>query len=78
MEVNAISRSQPTWILAILDAYQQNVQAQELLECLAISKEPDEQYSLHGGIIRKKGRIWLPPNSALQEQLILEFHSSPI
>ncbi|XP_071684936.1 uncharacterized protein [Lolium perenne] len=78
LEIHAISCSPPAWILAVLDAYQQDAQAKALLQRLSIAKEPDDQFSLHGGIIRKQGRIWLPSNSAMQEQLILEFHASPM
>nr|XP_051206440.1 uncharacterized protein LOC127321439 [Lolium perenne] len=78
LDVHAISCSQPAWIVAVLDAYQQDAQAKALLQRLSIAKEVDDQFSLHGGIIRKQGRIWLPSDSAVQEQLIREFHASPM
>jgi hypothetical protein len=65
MEVHALSRCQPNWILAILDTYQQDAQAKELLQCLAIASEPDDVFSLRDGLIRQKGRIWLPPDCSL-------------
>jgi hypothetical protein len=77
-EINAISSCQPAWILTIVDAYQQDQHARELLQRLAIATEPDDKFTLHQGVIRKQGRIWLPDNPTLQEQIVKEFHSSPM
>jgi hypothetical protein len=78
MESFAMSRAQPAWIMAILDAYQQDSTAKQLLQRLAISGGSEDRFSLKDGIIRKNNRIWLPPGSALQQQLIEAFHASPI
>ena len=78
MEVSAISCCQPTWILSIIDAYQQDATAQQLLQRLSIAKDPDDLFTLHEGVIRHKGRIWLPANSGLQQQIITEMHATPL
>lgn len=64
LELVAISRGQPAWILSILDAYQQAVQAQELLQRLAICSEPADPFSLKDGLLRKNGKIWIPSSSS--------------
>jgi hypothetical protein len=74
----AISQAQPAWLLTIWDVYQQNATARELLQRLAICTEPDQAFTLRGGVIRKKNRIWLPANTQLQEQIIAAFHASPL
>jgi hypothetical protein len=74
----AISRAQPAWLLTIWDVYQQDATARELLQRLAICTEPDQAFTLRGGVIRKKNRIWLPANTQLQEQIIAAFHASPL
>jgi len=77
-ELYAISRCQPNWILAILDAYQQDVQATSLLQHLSIAPGLNDPFTLRDGIIRKKGSIWLPANCTLQEQLLREFQATPM
>lgn len=78
LEINAISRCQPTWMLAIVDAYQQDANAVALLQRLAIAADPNDPFTLSEGIIRKKGRIWIPANIELQTRIVQEFHASPI
>lgn len=77
-ETMAISSYQPQWILTIVDAYQQDTAAQELLQRLAIASVPDDRYTLRNGIIRKDGKIWIPNNSVLQQSIIRELHNSPM
>lgn len=78
LEINAISQAQPLWILSVLDAYQQDCYARELLQRLSLSSSTDGDFTLHEGIIRKKNRIWLPEKCELHQQLIREFHASPL
>lgn len=78
MELFAISRCQPAWILAILKAYHQDKYAQELLQRLAICPEVGDPFLLQDGVIRKNGKIWLPAGCELQQQLIKEFHATPM
>lgn len=61
-----------------MDAYQQDENAKELLQSLAIAKDPNDIYTLHSGIIRKRGKIWIPAVSTLQNAIIHELHASPM
>jgi len=74
----AISSCQPIWITTIVDAYQQDAYARGLLQRLALSTIVDNKFTLYQGVIRKQDRIWLPSDTALQEQIVREFHSSPM
>jgi transposase InsO family protein len=76
--LNAISTCQPAWIEAVVDAYQQDEQARALLQRLVLATEIDNSYTLQQGVIHKNGRIWLPANSVLQQQIIRELHACPM
>jgi hypothetical protein len=78
MESFAISSARPAWILAIVDAYQQDATALALLQRLAVHQDSANSFTLRDGIIRKKNRIWLPSECQLQQQIIQEFHASPM
>jgi hypothetical protein len=74
----AISRLQPAWIQAIVDAYTHDGAAQQLLQRLALHQDPSDSFTLRNDIIRKKNRIWLPADCQIQQQIIAEFHASPM
>ena len=60
MELHAISSCQPTWILTIVDAYQHDAQAKSILQQLAVDSTSAAGFTLQNGLIRQKGRIWIP------------------
>jgi hypothetical protein len=65
MAVQAVSEVQPVWMQEVLNSYAIDSAAQDLLTQLAI-KSPNEQgFSLHQGIIRYKGKVWIAHNAAL-------------
>lgn len=74
----AISQLQPTWLQEISDVYNTNDEAKGLLVRLAMSSVIDEQYTLRDGLIRYKGRIWLPAIQEFTTKIIEAFHSSPV
>jgi len=76
MESFAISSATPIWVISIVESYQQDAIARDLLQQLVVSSDASGPYTLRSGVIRKKGRIWLPANCVLQKQIINEFHSS--
>lgn len=78
LEAFAISRCQPTWIMTIIDAYQHDPEAVELLQRLSIVTVPDDSYTLKDGLIRKHNKIWIPAVPALQNSIIQELHASPM
>lgn len=78
MTANALSLCQPSWVQEVVNSYETDVEAQDLLVRLAI-QSPDEQgYSLHHGLIRYKGKLWIGENSALRTKLISALHNSAV
>ena len=78
MEISAISCCQPTWVLKIAEAYLQDDYAKSLLQQLAVNNTGEEGFTLRSGLIRQRGKIWIPAVHELQQSIITAFHSSPI
>jgi hypothetical protein len=78
MVIQKCSEVQPTWLQEVLNSYVTDSDAQRRLTALAVVSPDEHGYSLHDGIIRFHGRVWIGSNSALQTKLITAFHSSPV
>jgi hypothetical protein len=78
MALQAISEVRPLWVQEVLNSYATDPHAQDLLTRLAIHSPDEKGYYLHQGMIRKKNRVWIASNSALQTKLIAAFHSTAI
>ena len=65
MAVQSVSASQPMWLQEILNSYMTDPHAQQLLVRLAVTSPTQDGYSLHQGLIRFQGKIWVACNSAL-------------
>lgn len=76
MALQAISELQPKWILEVINSYNTDLHAQQLLTELAIHSPDDKGYSLHKGIIRLGQQIWIGNNTALRTKLIASCHAS--
>jgi hypothetical protein len=77
-ELYHISSSSPQWLSEIMDGYQQDHHAQQLLSELVVTASPAGHYKLQNGVIKYKGRFWLGANSNLQRKVISAFHDSPM
>lgn len=77
-ECQAIFGAHPLWIQEVLNSYAVDTQAQQLLTELAITGSNTQGFELVHSLIRKKGKIWVGANSALQTKLIIAFHNSAI
>lgn len=75
---SSVSLVQPPWIKEIVNSYAVDMQAQKLLQELAVISPNDQGYELVGGLIKHKGRVWIGENSALQTKIIAAFHCSAI
>ena len=76
--LQAISKVQSVWLQEVLNSYSTDSHAQNLLTQLAINSSDAHGFSLHHGLIKYKGRVWIAHNSALQTKLIAAVHSSAI
>jgi hypothetical protein len=74
----AISSPQHQWLAAVVDSYQTDPTAVQLLMHLATQQDSVTHYSLVQGIIRYCGRVWLGCNKNLQQQVLTAFHASPM
>jgi hypothetical protein len=74
----AISQLQPAWLADISALYIKHATTKELLLKLSMSPADADGYTLQDGLIRYKGRLWLPPDEAFTSKLISAFHSSPV
>lgn len=77
-EAAAMSGCQPVWLQEILNSYQVDSHAQNLLSQLVIHSPDSEGFSLTDGLIRQHGRIWVGSNVGLQTKIIHTLHSTPI
>ena len=57
-DLNAITVAQPLWLQNLQLSYDSNAVAQKMLSSLAL-QNPSGNFSLHHGIIKYKGVIWL-------------------
>ena len=78
LAITTTSRSQPVWLQEVLNSYEVDPQAQQLLQQLAIANDNVEGSSLQQGIIKMQDRIWIGANSALKTKLISAFHASAL
>jgi hypothetical protein len=76
-QISAVSSVLPIWIQEVINSYSIDPDAQQLIQELAVVSPNGKGYSLHDGIIKFKGKLWVGNNSALQTKLIQAFHSSP-
>lgn len=74
----AISSVTHSWLEEVVQGYQSDPAALELLSQLAASPEGRRPYSLVQGVIRYKNRVWLGTNKAMQLKILTALHSSPL
>jgi hypothetical protein len=72
----SMSVAMPGWVETVIEGYQQDDRAKQLLTELSIIGFNDQGYSLQDGIIRFKGRVWLGYNTDEHAVVMLALHSS--
>jgi hypothetical protein len=68
----------PAWTDSVEKSYIHDTHCQELLQKLSVNPNSQPSVTLHGGILRYKGRIYIGKDTTLQQQLLHSFHSSSI
>ncbi|WVZ70538.1 hypothetical protein U9M48_019198 [Paspalum notatum var. saurae] len=76
--VTAVSTCTPVWQDRVIEGYEDDPMAQKLLTELSVSSDNKHGYSLHNGVIRFKGRVWLGNNSLAHQHVMQALHSSGI
>lgn len=74
----AMSHCSPAWLQDVVNGYATNPAAQQLLTTLFLHSNSSGPFSLHQGVIRYKGRVWLADNSELQQRVLHAMHDSTI
>jgi hypothetical protein len=73
-----MSASQPKWLLEVADSYLKDDFCTTLMAKLAVDNEAVPHFSLNGGLLRYKYRIWIGGDKDLQLKLIQAFHSTVV
>ncbi|XP_021317789.1 uncharacterized protein LOC110435983 [Sorghum bicolor] len=77
-QLQAISSVTPTWLADVVTGYSSDPYASKLLQQLSVNPDSSPPYSLTGGIIRYKGRIWLGSNVPLHHRVMSALHNSAL
>lgn len=77
-EFLAISTCTPLWLQDIVQSYDQDPFSVQLLTELAVQPATRPGFSLHQGLIKYKGRVWIGNNASLQQQIVSALHDSPV
>jgi hypothetical protein len=72
----SVSVVRPRWVETVIDGYQQDDRAKELVTELSITGFNEQGYSMQDGIIRFKGRVWLGSNKDAHTAVMLALHNS--
>uniref|UniRef100_A0A453FKE3 Reverse transcriptase/retrotransposon-derived protein RNase H-like domain-containing protein n=1 Tax=Aegilops tauschii subsp. strangulata TaxID=200361 RepID=A0A453FKE3_AEGTS len=78
LQLDALSICRPDWAQAILNSYEADPEAMDLLAQLAVKSPDSRGYSLDKGLIRYNGRLYIGNQLALQTKLISALHDSPV
>lgn len=78
LAVTSLSHSHPVWLQEVLNSYAVDEAAQQLLQQLVVSSPNAEGFSLHNGVIKLNGCIWIGANASLKTKLISAFHASAV
>lgn len=77
-QLQAISSVTPTWMTEVLAGYDNDLNAQKLLQQLSVCSDVAGPYSLTSGLIRYKGCVWLGSNKLLQQKVMTALHASAL
>lgn len=61
----AVSSGQPVWIQEILNSYEIDCKAHQLLQKLVVNPDEEPEFSLENGLLKHQGRIWVGANAGL-------------
>ena len=74
----AVSESKPRWLEIVTERYLADLKAKEFLTQLSISSPDAQGYSLHEGVIKLNGKIWLGNHMEAKNAILLALHDSGI
>ena len=71
-----LSEIQPAWVQEIMDSYESDPHVTAILQKLAIDPLTVPNFTLQGGLLRFKKRLWVGSNEQLQRKIIDNLHAS--
>jgi hypothetical protein len=74
----ALSTFQPQWIEQVVNSYLSNQFSQEVLTKLAVDGASYPPYTLHQGLLRYNGKLWIGADPNLKLKLLFALHDSPV
>jgi hypothetical protein len=74
---NALSVCMPKWLEQVIQSYEIDDYAHDLISKLMIDSNVVPGFSLKEGLLRCQNRIWVSFDLALQQKIISAFHESP-
>jgi hypothetical protein len=77
-DLAAISIATPSWIAEIEESYKDDPHYTNLLQQLTVDSQSVQHYSLHSGILRFKGRIYVGNANGLRSKILSSLYSSAI
>lgn len=72
-----ISQLQSVWLQEPVDSYPSDPATAKILATLT-AQGPYGHFTLHQGVIKYKGRVWVGANSSIQLKILQSLHSSPL
>jgi hypothetical protein len=75
---DALSAASPQWVDLVVDSYQQDPLAKEMITKLSVNSAFVPHFTLSHGLLRYKNRIWVGDDDSLKHKLVEAFHHSPI
>lgn len=73
-----ISMVTPTWTNEIVQSYTDDPFVQEVLTVLSVDSHGPNLWYYSMGVLRRKGKVYVGSNGSLRNQLISNFHDTPL
>jgi len=77
-QLQALSISTLAWLADVTASYASNPESTKLLQELSVNPHSHPPFTLHHGVIRYSGRIWVGNNHQLQQNIISTLHDSAL
>uniref|UniRef100_A0A0A8Z196 Reverse transcriptase/retrotransposon-derived protein RNase H-like domain-containing protein n=1 Tax=Arundo donax TaxID=35708 RepID=A0A0A8Z196_ARUDO len=78
LQLFAVSSTSPQWLEEVVQGYQSDPSAIEMISKLSVSPDAVPSFSFRDGLLRYKDRIWLGTNKSLQARVISAMHDTAV
>ncbi|WVZ54205.1 LOW QUALITY PROTEIN: hypothetical protein U9M48_005042 [Paspalum notatum var. saurae] len=77
-QMYSLSSADPAWAVTIINGYDSDPQAQDIIARLAVPPDSVPHFSLSNGLLRYDKKVWLGSNVDVQLQVMQALHNSPM